>query len=126
MKNIDGLNDTLIDCFFDTQSLISVDWCYYKYYERILAFFEFGFFIPFALADDKHCKAFATNIFNKGIDNITQEFANYTNRTVNEFIDKLHYEMDNNKFNGPFCICSSRLPLWKQLEQYVNSPNDIA
>eukprot|EP01084_Bolivina_argentea_P253885 426637_1 len=34
--------------------------------------------------------------------------------------------MDNNKFNGPFCICSSRLPLWKQLEQYVNSPNDIA
>ncbi len=44
MKNIDEFNDTFVNCFFDVQVLIAVDWCFYKYYERILAFFELGFY----------------------------------------------------------------------------------
>ena len=112
MNDIDELSADFISCFFDVQSLIAIDWAHYKFSERVLAFFELGFFIPFAIIDIDIGHVLANNIIQIGRNDIKKQFADYIKIPIDEFKKLLAIEIGEG-YDGPFGVCED--DVWNEL-----------
>ena len=120
-EQLDDNNSKFVKCFFVIQALICVDWCHYKYVERVVPFFELGFFVPFAIMDETNGVQFAKNIVGFGRQEVIRQSARYVGQTTEDFLGHLQTNTENG-YKGSFLICNHNL--WSELKAFASEPKE--
>ena len=102
--------------FFVVQALVSIDWCHYKYTERVLPFLELGFFIPFSITDPKQRKKFVSSILKKTRQQMINQCAECVGKETVAFTQEL-LQIECQSYWGPFLICKQTM--WEQLQLFA-------